>query len=181
MLKVRDLQLQFGSNKSALNFEIKPGTTTWLRGDNGAGKSTLLLTILGFVEATGGEIEFDQSADSFAYAPQKSAFAFGISTERVLELAKVDTSGTLIEKLGIHTFLGTSITELSGGEVQRVQIAIALSQNANHVFLDEPFSSQDSQSIERIKEAMHSYLKLEKALIVASHLEIEADQILSLE
>lgn len=178
MLKVKDLVLQFGSNTTPLNFEVEPGTTLWLRGENGAGKSTLLLTIAGIIKAKSGSVESPHSA--FSYAPQKPSFAFGLEAKRVLELAGIDSTSPLIAKLGIESFLNTPVTELSGGEAQRVQIAIALGQESNYIILDEPFASQDLESIGRIKDLIAEIKEEGKAFIVASHIAIDADQILLL-
>ena len=174
MLKVKDLVLQFGSYSQPINLEVKPGTTLWLRGENGAGKSTLLLTIAGIIRPKSGSIELSQ--DDFSYAPQKPTFAFGLQTKRVLELAGIDAANPLIAKLGIESFVSTPVTELSGGEAQRVHIAIALNQNAKVVLLDEPFASQDLDSIQRIKDQIVQAKAKGKSFIIASHIDMEAEQ-----
>lgn len=179
MLKVKDLVLQFGSHTKPLSFEVEPGTTLWLRGENGAGKSTLLLTIAGIIKAKSGSVESPH--DAFSYAPQKPMFAFGLETTRVLELAGIDSTSPVITKLGIETFLNTPVTDLSGGEAQRVQIAIALEQRANYVMLDEPFASQDLESIGRIKKLIEEAKEKGKTFIVASHIAIDADQVITLD
>ena len=178
MIKVKDLVLQFGSQTEPLSFEVKPGTTLWLRGENGAGKSTLLLTIAGIVKAKSGLVESSHIA--FSYAPQKPTFTFGLEAKRVLELAGVDSSSSLIAKLGIESFLNTLVTELSGGEAQRVQIAIALGQRSNCVILDEPFASQDLESIGRIKKLIEEAKVEGKSFIVASHVALDANQVIDL-
>lgn len=172
--------LQYGSNKSPISFEVQRGTTTWLRGENGVGKTTLLLTILGFYSARSGKIEWTEGVDCFAYVSQKPTFEFGLTTRRVLDLAKVDINHSLIKGLQIQPLLDKRITSLSGGEKQRVQIGIALCQNASHILLDEPFASQDLESIELIKAAIASEQGLGKAFIVASHVKFHANQIISL-
>lgn len=174
MLIVKDLVLQYGSHTIRLNFEVKPGTTLWLCGQNGAGKSTLLLTIAGIIKAKNGLVE--SSHNTFSYAPQKPTFAFGLAAKRVLELAGIDSTNPLIANLGIESFLNTPVTDLSGGEAQRVQIAIALGQRSNYVILDEPFASQDLESIERIKKLIEEAKTEGKTFIVASHIAIDADQ-----
>lgn len=178
MLKVKDLVLQFGSHTTPLSFEVEPGTTLWLRGENGAGKSTLLLTIAGIIKAKSGSVELSHNA--FSYAPQKPSFAFGLEAKRVLELAGIDSTNPLIAKLGIESFLNTPVTELSGGESQRVQIAIALGQGSSYVILDEPFASQDLESIERIKKLIEGAKEEGKTCIVASHIAIDADLMIEL-
>ena len=179
MLKATNLVLRFGSYSKPINFEVKPGTTLWLRGENGAGKSTLLLTVAGIIKPKSGSVEAVQN--TFSYAPQKPTFVFGIQTKRVLELAGVDAANPLIAKLGIESFLNTPVTELSGGEAQRVHVAIALNQDASYVLLDEPFASQDSDSIQRIKREIAEAKTQGKIIIIASHIQIEAEETIALD
>lgn len=180
MLEVVDLQLKFGSAIGALNFKLAPGTVNWLRGKNGAGKSTLLLTLLGFEEAMAGKIIWQGDRQSFAYAQQKPDFAFGLSVSRVLELAGVDNSGEIATALGMQTLLETPVTQLSGGEGQRVLLTIALNKDAQYLLLDEPFASQDVHYIAQIKELIAKQRTAGKSILIASHIEIEADQIVEL-
>lgn len=180
MLEVVDLKLKFGSSTSALNFELAPGTVTWLRGKNGAGKSTLLLTLLGFEEAMEGKIIWQGDIQSFAYAQQKPDFAFGLSVSRVLELAGIDSGGEIATALGMQALLETPVTQLSGGEGQRVLLTIALSKNARYLLLDEPFASQDVHYIDQIKEIIAKQRAAGKSILITSHIEVEADQIVEL-
>ncbi len=180
MLEVVDLQLKYGSNIGALNFKLASGTLTWLKGANGAGKSTLLLTLMGFETAREGRIIWDGDTQSFAYAQQKPDFAFGLTVERVLELARVDCKGDVASRLGMGSLLKTSVTKLSGGEAQRVLLTIAFSNSAKYLLLDEPFASQDVQFIEQIKLIIKEQLEIGKAILVASHIAVEADQVIEL-
>ena len=60
------------------------------------------------------------------------------------------------------------MTEVSIGQQERVSLALALTQSANYYLLDEPFSAQDSQSIEGILQII-SELRKEKGVLVISH------------
>ncbi len=97
-----------------------------------------------------------------------------------MELARVDCKGDIATRLGMSSLLKTSVTKLSGGEAQRVLLAIAFSKSAKYLLLDEPFASQDVQFIEQIKLIMKEQLKLGKTILVASHIAVEADQIIEL-
>ncbi len=186
MLETKQLQLKFGATTSDLNLTLKPKTITWLRGKNGAGKSTLLHTLMGFTPAKSGSVTCDgvtvnsknpaATAAFFAYAQQKPDFAFGLSVARVLELGKVDLSASISESLGLQKIADQEVTKLSGGEAQRVLLALALSSNAPYVLLDEPFASQDADSIRKIKELIEQQRQAGRCFLVASHIQVEADQ-----
>lgn len=180
MLEVFDLQLKYGSSNGALNFKLEPGTLTWLKAPNGAGKSTLLLTLMGFEAARQGRIIWEGDAQVFSYAQQKPDFAFGLTVERVLELAQVDVQSDIAARLGMKSLLKTSVSKLSGGEAQRVLLTIAFTKDAKYLLLDEPFASQDVQFIEQIKIIIKDQLKKDKAIMVASHIAVEADQVVEL-
>lgn len=180
MLEVIDLELRYGSNSKGLNFKLEPGTLSWLRGKNGAGKSTLLLTLMGFEDAKTGKVIWQGRSNAFAYAQQKPDFAFALTVQRVLQLAEVDLESELITRLGLKPLLDSSVTSLSGGEAQRVLLAIAFNSSAPYLLLDEPFASQDVEYIAVIKELL-AQQKLEgRAILIASHIAIDADQIIEL-
>ncbi len=186
MLETKQLQLKCGATTSDLNLTLKPKTITWLRGKNGAGKSTLLHTLMGFTPAKSGSVVCDgvtvnsknpaATAAFFAYAQQKPDFAFGLSVARVLELAKLDLSGSISQSLGLQKIADQEVTKLSGGEAQRALLALALSNNAPYVLLDEPFASQDADSIRKIKELIEQQRQAGKSFLIASHIQVEADQ-----
>jgi ABC-type Mn2+/Zn2+ transport system ATPase subunit len=186
MLEAKKLQLKFGATTQSLDFDLIPGSTTWLKGKNGAGKTTLLLTLLGFVPSASGEVVCEgksinprnPSATSqfFAYLPQKPDFNFGLSVARIIELAQVDSLNSICQTLGIDQLLTQDVTKLSGGEAQRVLLSIILSSKAKYVLLDEPFASQDVESIGRIKELIKRQASSGRAFLIASHISIAADQ-----
>lgn len=180
MITVKDLHLKYGASAKALNFKLNPGTVTWLIGKNGAGKSTLLLTLMGFQAAISGEISNPKGSDSFAYAPQKPEFNFGLTVRRVLELAHVSSDSPYVTKLGLEDVLDTAVTRLSGGEAQRVNLAIAISKQADYLLLDEPFASQDEGSINRIKKIIQEKRQAGSAILIASHIEVVADEVIEL-
>lgn len=180
MLEVKDLKLSYGSNNKTLTFKLSPGSVTWLKGRNGAGKSTLMLTLMGFQNASSGGIFWQGDETAFAYAPQKPDFRFGLSVARVLELAQVNSASDTALTLGMSEILDRPVTELSGGEAQRLSLAVAFNKNAELLLLDEPFASQDVESISKIKELIAKKRTAGCAVLIASHIEIPSDQIIEL-
>lgn len=142
-----------------------PGCITVLVGENGSGKSTLLKTAAGLLKpmcgfvTVGGEekcVRLDAVSDrvraqQIAYLPQTRNIP-AISVERLVLHGRFPylayprvyrredhiVAGEVIQKMGIGHLKGRSVAELSGGERQKVYIAMALAQDTPVVLFDEP-------------------------------------------
>jgi putative ABC transport system ATP-binding protein len=162
--------------------ELNQGESVLLTGPNGSGKSTLLALIGGLLKAQSGRIEIDgfdittlsskRQAALRSIAPQRRSFTLAYTVEEVLNFLsknlRVEKNDFIIERLNLQDLLQKKVTELSIGQQERVSLALALTQRANYYLLDEPFSAQDSQSIEGILQLI-SDLKKEKGVLVISH------------
>ena len=167
---------------SDFSMELNPGESVLLTGPNGSGKSTLLALIGGLLKAQSGRIEIDdfdiadlsskRQAALRSIAPQRRSFTLAYTVNEVLNFLpknlRVEKNDFIIEKLNLQDLLQKKVTELSIGQQERVSLALALTQRANYYLLDEPFSAQDSQSIEGILQLI-SDLKKEKGVLVISH------------
>ncbi len=164
-LEIRNLSVRAGGTEilSGINADIRCGEVTALVGPNGAGKTTLLLAILGLVPYT-GEIRFCRAAEHgegaprIGYVPQRLDFDrntpmtvldfFALSSQRYPvifghsarsrrsareSLTRVDADHLVSRPLG----------KLSGGELQRILLALALRDNPDILLLDEPVSGVD--------------------------------------
>ena len=167
---------------SDFSMDLNPGESVLLTGPNGSGKSTLLALIGGLLKAQSGRIEIDdfdiadlsskRQAALRSIAPQRRSFTLAYTVNEVLNFLpknlRVEKNDFIIEKLNLQDLLQKKVTELSIGQQERVSLALALTQRANYYLLDEPFSAQDSQSIEGILQLI-SDLKKEKGVLVISH------------
>jgi zinc transport system ATP-binding protein len=140
---------------------IPAGRTTAIIGPNGAGKTTLLLAILGLVSYS-GEIRFRGPAGmvpAIGYVPQRLDFDRGLpcTVEDLMALSygrkplwsggkrkREEQIKTRLARVGAQNLSRRFLGKLSGGEMQRVLLAMALEGNPNILFLDEPTAGIDA-------------------------------------
>jgi zinc transport system ATP-binding protein len=130
-----------------IDIDIRPGEIVTLIGPNGAGKTTLVRLLLGLEQADRGTI-LRQPGLVIGYAPQRFDLdrAIPMTVARFLALAQpppdADFKGVLAE-VGAAKLIHRQISELSGGELQRVILARALVRQPQLVVLDEPVRGVD--------------------------------------
>lgn len=165
------------------NFES--GTINAIIGPNGSGKSTLLMAIAGDLPAATGQItlngqklaeyEISELAKLRSVVQQQPIFNLGFSVREVLAMARFagstsESETAALTELAIIELANRKVTELSGGERERVAIALALAVDAPVLLLDEPFAAQDGESRDRIIELLKRLTKSGKTIILVAHL-----------
>ena len=132
-----------------LDFELEPGEAVALVGPNGAGKSTLLAVLAGALEPSAGRVERDEGI-RVGWVPQRPAHYGRLTPRENLELfarlervADAEADATrLLERFGLPDD-GTPADELSVGNRQRLDLALALLHDPDVLLLDEPTASLD--------------------------------------
>lgn len=167
LIQARDIVLKDGDKVLLHNISlsIKAGEIITLIGPNGAGKTTLLNILLGLRQPSSGKVERAKDL-RIGYMPQRLQLnpQLPLSVERFLSLANI-TSLKSISPLSIDTALARTgvahlkkndMTNLSGGEMQRVLLARALLRQPQLLVLDEPVQGVDvggqSQLYQLIRE-----------------------------
>ena len=147
-----------------VSFELSPGEVGVILGPNGAGKSTFLKCVLGLMKPESGVIEVDgteflkiksnERARKIAYLPQNIEFT-PLSVYETIMLGRLPYFGLMpgkkdreeveraIEELGLGELRNRNVTELSGGEKQKVAIARAIAQDPSILVFDEPSANLD--------------------------------------
>lgn len=175
ILETKDLSvtLEGRSILEDINLSIEKNKVLAIIGPNGAGKSVLLRTLLGLVPHS-GKITW-QKGIKIGYVPQKVSIEkdFPLSVIEFLELKK--DSGNIedaLQNTGLknHNILHKQISDLSGGELQRVLIAWATIGNPNILLFDEPLTGIDIGGEETIYHLLGN-LKENKGttIILVSH------------
>lgn len=174
-LKIEDLSVRFGEEPvlEHVNLHMHCGQIVALIGPNGAGKSTLIKAILGQRDYT-GKITFAPAGGPVAplrigYVPQSPAFDQGdpISVQDLFACcltrrpaflpAKKEFRQKVLDCLSrVHgeTLIDKRIGGLSGGELQRVLLALALEPMPQLLILDEPLSGVDVEGMELLMDML---------------------------
>jgi zinc transport system ATP-binding protein len=146
-----------------ISLAIAPRDFILVIGPNGGGKTTLLKLILGILTPWGGTIRFQgETGGRLGYVPQFARFnrIFPISVFDMVLTGCIrgdnylrrhtredgEKSGAILEKLSLYGKRNDHITDLSGGQLQRVLIARALVSEPVALFLDEPTTAMDATS-----------------------------------
>jgi len=169
MFTLHDVGFQYGSKRVLTNigFAVEPGEFYGIIGPNGSGKTTLLNIMLGYLKASAGKVEFKQRditeyriedmARYVAVVPQNVEIKFPYTCLEVVMMGRMPFKNRLrdlspgdmdfiyrcMELTDTLAFADCLITEVSGGEKQRVIFAKALAQSPQVLFLDEAFSNMD--------------------------------------
>ena len=191
-ISVNDLCVTYDRKRVLSNIflEIEEGHRYGILGPNGSGKSTLLKSILGLIDDYTGTIRvLDEDVrrvrSRVVYVPQRSEidFTFPATVRDVVLMGRyphkkvfqrlndedVALAENAMRELGILNLQERQIGELSGGQQQRTFLARALAQQAEILFLDEPFVGVDIPTEEKIIEVLRKLSAAGKTLMVVHH------------
>ena len=164
---------------------IEPGEITAIIGPNGSGKSTLLGALAGDLPIASGmitiagrdlkEISVAEQSQLRSVVLQNRNYWLSYTARELIEmgqgpaeLARVDA---VMKSLDMTRFENQSVTTLSGGEAQRVEIARALIRDTPIYLFDEPLSAQDVQSKARIIALLQELRDQGRTVLVIAHID----------
>ncbi len=192
-LQVRDLRFAYQSQPvlNQIVLEVETGDFVSIVGPNGSGKSTLLRCIDNILKPKTGTILIDGQniaalsgtilAQNIAYVPQSEGGGFPANVfETVLMGRKphvawspgrndLQKTAAVIEQLGLEELALRDLSQLSGGQRQKVFIGRALAQETDLLLLDEPTANLDLKHQLEVLELLKKQTRKGIAVVVAIH------------
>ena len=149
-----------------LNFMLPPNGIVGVIGPNGAGKTTLFRLIMGLEKADGGSFEVGETV-KLAYVdqqhkdidPSKTVYEVISQGNETIRMGGRDINARAY--ISRFNFSGTDQSKqcsvLSGGERNRLQLALALKQEGNVLLLDEPTNDIDVNTLRALEEGLEAF------------------------
>jgi ABC-2 type transport system ATP-binding protein len=183
-IRLDDLTLGYDRHPAVhhLSGSFGPGSLTAIVGPNGAGKTTLLSILAGIQQPDEGELTVLPSG--IGWVPQQAALYSKLTVEENLSLfARLErcpdvraTVGRMLDLTDLRERARDQVSTLSGGNRQRVNIAIGLLAEPDVLLLDEPSAALDPRQRARLWEFILRLAGEGTTVIYATHNVQEADR-----
>ena len=177
VLEVDGLSKSYGERAAlrAVSLELGRGELLAVLGPNGAGKTTLLAILAGITKPDSGRIT--RSNGAVGWVPQQAGLYRRLTVEENLRLFShmegvPDVEATverMLEQTGLGDRRADQVSSLSGGNQQRINIAIGLLGNPSVLLLDEPSSGLDPSQRIRLWEFVAGLSETGTAVIYSTH------------
>ncbi|MBP5694484.1 MAG: ATP-binding cassette domain-containing protein [Bacilli bacterium] len=186
MIKLDNVSFSFSASEEILDdvsFEMKDGEFVGILGPNGGGKSTFLRVVLGLLKPQKGSIEINER--KIAYVSQTTSLndsSFPATVKEIVGLGLVGNKPTfmvsrknkekidiILKEFGLFDIRNKLISELSGGQLQKVKIAKALISNPSLVVLDEPDAGIDESGHEMLVDTINDLHEKGVSILFVSH------------
>ncbi len=175
-----------------VSFGVKKGEFVFITGPSGAGKTTILKLILGEIIPTKGEVRVDNLNiinlndknlpsyrqkigvifQDFKVLPDRTVFenvAVALAVVGLPESEWEERAKHILKLVGLGRQANLFPSQLSGGELQRVSLARALSINPKIILADEPTGNLDWKTSDSLMELLEKINKEGKTIIMATH------------
>jgi thiamine transport system ATP-binding protein len=161
MLKVKQLKYKFDKTTFEFNFDLTDNNIVGVIGKSGSGKSTLFNLLAGFLKPNNGSIFFNDNNITYLKPPERNIsilfqdhnnfnhltifenIILGIDPDMKQNQNNFKIVKNIMKKVSLSIDLNKKVSDLSGGEQQRVSIARSLLRKKSLFLLDEPFNSLD--------------------------------------
>jgi ABC-2 type transport system ATP-binding protein len=179
VISVQGLAKRYGEREALrdVEFDVSPGELVAIVGPNGAGKTTLLSILAGVQHASAGTVDGPGAGAAIGWAPQQPAVYSKLSVSENLRLfarleGVADPDGAvrrMLEQTGLRERADERVERLSGGNRQRVNVALGLIGDPPALALDEPTSALDPGQRERVWEFVGALARGGTAVLFSTH------------
>ena len=187
MLSVERVSKRFGDIVAldGCSLSVERGSVLGFLGPNGAGKTTTMRIVLGLVDPDSGGVTWDgRPLDAelrlrIGYMPEERGLYPRMPLHeqlvyhgRLHGMVKADAlaeATTLLEMLGLEDRTDAKIEELSHGNQQRAQLAVALMHRPDLLVLDEPFAGLDPIGVDALSSVLAERARTGVAVLFSSH------------
>ncbi|MGH3245590.1 MAG: ABC transporter ATP-binding protein [Trebonia sp.] len=189
-VRVRGLVKSYGPVQAVrgIDLDIHPGEIFALLGPNGAGKTTTVEILEGYRNRDGGEVSVlghDPSRERAKIKPLVGIVLQKTGVDRYLTVAETiemfasyyprhRPTDEVIDLVGLDAKRGARVTTLSGGQLRRLDVALALVGDPDLLFLDEPTTGFDPSARREAWEVVKSLASLGKTVLLTTHYMDEA-------
>lgn len=190
---VKDLRKHYGDVRAVdgISFRVEPGEIYGLLGPNGAGKTTTIEILVGLRNRDGGNVEVLGRDPQKDHTYVKSHIGVQLQAPAVYPLLTVaevvDLFASLylnplpaaeaIAMVGLTEKRKTRTRNLSGGQMHRLAIALAIVGNGEIIFLDEPTTGLDPQARRNLWDIILELRRRNKAVLITTHYMDEAERL----
>jgi ABC-2 type transport system ATP-binding protein len=184
LLEARDLTKRFGRREALrrVSLHAHRGEKVAVIGPNGAGKTTLLSILAGNMKADEGTISRD--ADEVGWVPQQPSLYSKLTVrENLMLFARLERCPDpaaaverMLDQTRLHDRADDQVNELSGGNRQRVNIAIGLLADPDVLLLDEPSAALDPRQREYLWDFIDDLADRGTSVVYATHYIDEVDR-----
>jgi ABC-2 type transport system ATP-binding protein len=192
-IDVSGLRKSYGAREvlHGISFGVEVGEVFALLGPNGAGKTTTVEILEGYRRRDGGSVRVlgddpQRAGSSFreriGIVLQSSAVYPVLSVHEILELfagyyPKPRTPKEVIEIVGLEGSRDMRVRKLSGGQLRRLDLALALIGDPELIFLDEPTTGFDPAARRQAWETIRGLRALGKSILLTTHYMEEAQRL----
>ena len=192
-ISVSGLRKSYGPREvlHGISFRVEPGEVFALLGPNGAGKTTTVEILEGYRRRDGGEVrvlgEDPQRAGSsfrarIGIVPQSSAVYHLLTVSEILALfagyyPRPRRPEEVIELVGLAGSRAARVRTLSGGQLRRLDLALALIGDPELIFLDEPTTGFDPAARRQAWETIRGLRALGRSILLTTHYMEEAQRL----
>ncbi|MDH3303459.1 MAG: ATP-binding cassette domain-containing protein [Acidimicrobiia bacterium] len=186
-LRIDDVAKRYGEVVAidGLTIDVRPGSMIGFLGPNGSGKTTTMRAVMGMVRLDRGTITWDgatiddKARSRIGYMPQdRGLYARMKVREQVVYFARLaglskavaaERADHWLDRVGLADRADSLTQELSGGNQQRVQLAVALVHDPDLLILDEPFSGLDPVAVEALRAIISERADDGAGVLFSSH------------